>query len=127
MDKKIIVTKDAPAAIGPYAQAVQVGQMLYTSGQIPLDPTTGELVADDIKAQTEQVLKNLQAVLQAAGSSWANVVKATIFLTDLADFAVVNACYQSKLVAPYPARSCVQVAALPRGAKIEIEVIARIA
>ncbi|MDQ0190164.1 RidA family protein [Alicyclobacillus cycloheptanicus] len=118
-----ITTSQAPAAIGPYAQAVQIGDFVFTSGQIPLRPD-GTLVEGDVRAQTEQVLKNLDAVLQAAGLRKENVVKATIFMTDLGQFQTVNEVYAEYLGAHRPARSTVQVAALPRGAQVEIEFIA---
>lgn len=124
--RSIVATPDAPAAIGPYSQAVRAGQFVFLSGQIPLDPQSGNMVGgDDVEAQTEQVMKNLAAVLVAAGSSFGQVVKATIFLTDLGDFAVVNRVYGAHFEghAP-PARATVQVAALPRGAKVEIELTA---
>jgi 2-iminobutanoate/2-iminopropanoate deaminase len=128
MTRSIVSTPDAPAAIGPYSQAVRAGQFVFLSGQIPLHPGTGEMVGgDDIEAQTEQVMRNLAAVLSAAGSSFGQVVKSTIFLTDLADFAVVNRVYGSRFEGTEPpARATVQVAALPRGAKVEIEVIAQV-
>ena len=122
-----VETEAAPAAIGPYAQAVRVGGMVWTSGQIPLDPATGEMVAGGIEAQTQRVLENLRAVLTEAGAEMRDVVKTTVFLTDLGEFAAMNAIYAEYLagegVVP-PARSTVQVAALPRGAKVEIEVLA---
>ena len=115
----------APAAIGPYAQAVAVGELVFSSGQIPLDPATGELVQGEIEAQTERVLANLAAVLAAAGSSLERVVKTTVYLTDLALFQRMNAVYARHLTGvPLPARSTVQVAALPRGAAVEIDVVA---
>jgi 2-iminobutanoate/2-iminopropanoate deaminase len=126
MQRSIVSTPDAPAAIGPYSQAVRAGAFVFLSGQIPLDPRTGELVGgDDVEAQTRQVLANLKAVLQAAGASFAQVVKTIIFLTDLSDFATVNRVYATAFegVEP-PARATVQVAALPRGAKVEIEAVA---
>lgn len=126
MQRSIVSTADAPAAIGPYSQAVRAGAFLFLSGQIPLDPRTGEMVGgDDVEAQTRQVLANLKAVLQAAGASFGQVVKTTIFLTDLSDFATVNRVYATAFegVDP-PARATVQVAALPRGAKVEIEAVA---
>ena len=125
MDRSIVSSADAPAAIGPYSQAVRANGLLFCSGQIPLDPKTGELVPGDIEAQTTQVMKNIQAVLEAAGTSYARIVKTTIFLTNLGDFTRVNAIYASAFegVAP-PARSTVQVAALPKGAQVEIEVTA---
>jgi 2-iminobutanoate/2-iminopropanoate deaminase len=126
MSRTAITTELAPRAIGPYSQAVKVSDLLFCSGQIPLDPATGELVAGGIEAQTHQVLKNLGAVLSAAGSGWSDVVKTTIYLTNLADFAVVNQIYGTVVVGVPPARATVQVAALPRGAAIEIDAIARI-
>lgn len=122
--KKAIVAEGAPAAIGPYSHAVAVGDLLFTSGQIALVPQTGALAGDTIEAQTEQVLKNLEAVLRANQMTFENVVKTTVFLTDLADFAAVNQIYGTRFPAEPPARSCVQVAALPAGAKVEIELIA---
>ena len=129
MPRQTIATPDAPKAIGPYAQATTaVGRLVFCSGQIPLDPVTGELVgvgaAPDVAAQTERVMKNLGAVLAAAGASFANVTKTTIFLTDLRDFAVVNDVYARFVGNSPPARATVQVAALPRGASVEIEAIA---
>lgn len=126
MSRQIIHTDQAPAAIGPYSQAVRAGQFVFTAGQIGLDPTTGQLVADDVAAQTRQVMANLAAVLAAAGSNLGQVVKTTIFLTDMADFAAVNAVYGEFFPAEPPARSTVAVAALPRGARVEIEAIALI-
>ena len=122
--KTIISAANAPAALGPYSHAVAVGDLLYTSGQIGLDPATGKLAGDSIEAQTEQVLRNLEHVLAANGMTFANVVKTTVFLTDLADFATVNGIYATRFPAEPPARSCVQVAALPAGARIEIELVA---
>ncbi len=119
-----IETPLAPLPIGPYAQAVMVGEMIYTSGQIALEPDSGELASSEIGGQTRQVLKNLAAVLQAAGSEPAAVVKSTIFLTNLADFAIVNQIYGEFFGDHRPARSTVQVAALPRQALVEIELIA---
>ena len=123
---KIINTKNAPGAIGPYSQGIVSGNFLFTSGQIPLDPVSGNMLAETIEEQTRQVLANLDAVLVAAGTSWDRVVKTTVFLTDLSDFANMNAVYEKHLAPAKPARSTVQVAALPRGAKIEIELIAEI-
>ncbi|WP_067933492.1 RidA family protein [Alicyclobacillus kakegawensis] len=120
---RIIATDKAPAAIGPYSQAVEVGGVVYTSGQIPLRPD-GTLVQGDVEEQVKQVLANLDAVLSAAGVGRTNVVKATIFLTDLADFDTVNEAYGAFFGDHRPARSCVQVAALPKGAKVEIELVA---
>jgi 2-iminobutanoate/2-iminopropanoate deaminase len=126
-DRTPIATADAPAAIGPYSQAVRSGDFLFLSGQIPLDPKTGEMIEGDVRAQAERVMKNIDAVLIAGGATFASVVKTTIFLTDLGDFKVVNEVYGARFtnIAP-PARSTVQVAALPRGAKVEIEMIARL-
>ncbi len=123
---RTISTPNAPAAIGPYSQAQISGGHLFTAGQIPLVPATMEMVTGPIEAQTEQVLKNLGAVLTAANTGWDRVVKTTVFLTDLADFAAFNAIYEQVLGAAKPARSTVQVAALPRGAKVEIELIAEV-
>ncbi len=117
----VIHTDQAPKAIGPYSQAIKSGQTVYLSGQIPLDPASMQIVSDDIAKQAEQVLKNMQAVVAAAGGSLQHIVKLTIFLTDLNDFAVVNDVMTQYFVAPYPARSTVQVSALPRAAKVEIE------
>jgi 2-iminobutanoate/2-iminopropanoate deaminase len=121
-----ISTDRAPAAVGPYSQAVVDGDRVYLSGQIPLDPSTGKLVPGDIVAQTRQVLDNIRAVLEAAGSRLDLVSKATVFVTDLRDFALINQTYASYFPASPPARSTVQVSALPLGAAIEIEVIARL-
>ena len=123
---RTISTPNAPAAIGPYSQAQISGNHLYTSGQIPLVPETMEMVSGTIEPQAEQVLKNLSAVLAAAGTSWDRVVKTTVFLSDMADFAAFNAIYEKALGGAKPARSTVQVAALPRGAKVEIELIAEV-
>ncbi|MCC6873627.1 MAG: RidA family protein [Sandaracinaceae bacterium] len=125
MEREAISTSAAPAAIGPYSQAIRCGDVVYLSGQIPLDPETGKLIEGDVRAQTERVMKNLAAVLEASGTSFAKVLKTTIFLADLGDFAVVNEVYGRVFegVAP-PARSTVQVAALPRGARVEIDLIA---
>lgn len=120
-----IFTENAPAAIGPYSQAMKVGDLVYTSGQIPIDPKTGDFSARDITGQTEQVMKNLDAVLTAAGSSFAKAVKTLCFLKDMGDFAAFNAVY-AKYFTGNPARSCVAVAALPKGALVEVEVIAEI-
>jgi 2-iminobutanoate/2-iminopropanoate deaminase len=120
-----IFTAGAPAPIGPYSQAVKNGNELFCSGQIPLNPATGEIVEGDVSVQTDQVLKNLGAVLRAAGYDFADVVKTTIFLVDMKDFAAVNAVYEKYFGMSKPARSTVAVAALPRGARIEIDCIAR--
>ena len=117
-------TDKAPTAIGPYSQAIIANGFVFCAGQIPLDPATGQPITGDIKAQTERVLDNLTAVLNAAGASWASVVKTTVFLQDLKDFAVVNEIYGRMLGGALPARSTVQVAGLPRGVSIEIDAIA---
>jgi 2-iminobutanoate/2-iminopropanoate deaminase len=122
--KKIISTSEAPAAIGPYSQAVRSGNFLLCSGQIPLDPKSGQIVSGDIAKQTRRVLDNIGAVLKAEGLTFENVLKTTIFLTDLADFQTVNEIYGSYFKQQPPARSTVQVSALPKGANVEIEVIA---
>jgi len=119
-----IFTAAAPAPIGPYNQAVRVGDYVFCSGQIPLDPATGEVVAGDVGAQTRQVMKNIEAVLEAASATFANVVKTTIFLVDMGDFAAVNAVYGEYFTDIAPARSTVAVAGLPRGVRVEIEVVA---
>ena len=121
---KIISAPDAPAAIGPYSHAVTAGNFIYSSGQIPLDPKTGKLVADDIETQTRQVLANLAAVLAAAGVTTQQVVKSTVFLKDMADFPQMNALYEAAFAPHKPARSTVQVAKLPLDSRVEIEVIA---
>lgn len=118
-----VSTADAPAAIGPYSQAIKAGGFVFTSGQIALDPATGTLVGQEIADQAEQVMKNLAAVLQAAGSSFENVVKTTCFLNDMADFAAFNQVY-SKYITTAPARSCVAVKELPKGALVEVEAVA---
>lgn len=122
--KKIISTSEAPGAIGPYSQAVRSGSFLFCSGQIPLDPKSGQIVSGDIAAHTRRVLDNIGAVLKAEGLTFETIVKTTIFLTDLADFQTVNEIYGSYFKQQPPARSTVQVSALPKGANIEIEVIA---
>jgi len=122
--KETIATDGAPKAIGPYAQAVRVGQWLFLSGQIGLDPATGELVAGGVVPEAERVLENLRAVLSAAGMAVEQVVRTTIYLVDLGDFARVNEIYGRVFTAPFPARATVGVAALPRGARIEIDAIA---
>jgi len=126
MLKKQIQTNAAPAAIGPYSQAVQVGDFIFYSGQIPLDPESGTMVAGGIVEQTQQVMKNMQAVLHASGLDFADVVKTTIYLTDLADFATVNKIYGESFTDISPARACVQVSALPKGACVEIEWISTV-
>jgi 2-iminobutanoate/2-iminopropanoate deaminase len=124
--KDAISTKDAPAAIGPYSQAVRAAGLLFVSGQIPLDPTTGQLVAGDISAQTERVMQNLRAVLAAAGCDFRHVLRTTVYVTDLSHFEAVNAVYGRAFAPPFPARATVQVAALPRGAQVEIDAVASI-
>ena len=120
MPKQIIATRDAPAAIGPYSQAVRVGELVFMSGQIGLDPTSGMLV-EGIEAQAHQVFLNMRAVAEAAGASLDGVVKLTVFVVDIGDFVKVNEIMQSYFKAPYPARSTVEVAGLPRGARVEVE------
>ena len=120
-----IFTENAPAAIGPYSQAMKVGNLVYTSGQIPIDPVTGNIESQDITGQTEQVMKNLDAVLTAAGSSFGKAVKTLCFLKDMGDFAAFNEVY-AKYFTGKPARSCVAVAALPKGALVEVEVVAEV-
>jgi len=122
-DLDVIQTADAPAAIGPYSQAVRVGSLVYCSGQIPLDPVTMEMVSGGIKEQTEQVFNNLKAVATAAGGSLDNAVKLTIFLTDLGQFAQVNEIMASYFNEPYPARATIEVSALPKGALVEVEAV----
>lgn len=122
--KKVISTPKAPAAIGPYSQAIQVGNLIYTSGQIPIDPATGQLVEGGIKEQTRQSLNNIQAILQEAGLTMASVVKTTVFMADMADFADMNSVYAEFFTEPYPARSAVAVKTLPKNALVEIEVVA---
>lgn len=122
--RQAISTSNAPAAIGPYSQAMQSGPWLFVSGQIPLDPASGTLVDGDIAAQTHQVMRNIQAVLGQAGLSFDNVVKTTVYLKDLGDFEVVNTVYATYVSSPPPARSTVQVARLPRDVRVEIDVIA---
>ncbi|MBQ3913319.1 MAG: RidA family protein [Lachnospiraceae bacterium] len=120
---KKIFTEKAPAAVGPYSQAIEANGMLYTSGQIPLDPATGTIVGDNVTEQAEQVMKNLKAVLEAAGTSTDNVVKTLCFLTNMGDFAAFNEVY-GRYFTEKPARSCVEVSALPKGALCEVEVVA---
>ncbi len=122
--KKVISTPKAPAAIGPYSQAIQVGNLIYTSGQIPIDPATGQLVEGGIKEQTCQSLNNIQAILQEAGLTMASVVKTTVFMADMADFADMNSVYAEFFTEPYPARSAVAVKTLPKNALVEIEMVA---
>ena len=126
MTKSVVETTNAPAAIGPYSQAVRAGSLLFVSGQIPLDPKSGQLVAGGIEAETRQVLENLRAILQAAGSSFDHVVKTTIFLQDMQQFQKVNEIYGSYFKAPFPARATVEVARLPRNVQVEIDCIAQV-
>lgn len=124
--REVIKTSSAPAAIGPYSQGIRVsaGKMLFTAGQVPLDPATGQMVTGDIKAQTQRVLENVKAILQAAGASFEHVVKTTVFMTDLNEFAAMNDVYAEYFATNPPARSTVEVRALPKGAKVEIETMA---
>lgn len=122
--RDVISTPNAPQAIGPYSQAIRAGQFVYTAGQIPLDPATGNLVSGDIQVQTRRVMQNLEAILQASGSNLGQVVKTTVFMQDLGEFAQMNAVYAEFFPATPPARSTVQVAGLPKGARIEIECVA---
>ncbi|MCM5569840.1 RidA family protein [Burkholderiaceae bacterium FT117] len=123
MPRQIVATQEAPAAIGPYSQAVRVGDTVWLSGQIPLDPATGQLVDGDFPAQVERAFQNLAAVVRAAGGTMDQVVKLTLFLTDLGQFGTVNEIMQRHFRAPYPARSTVGVASLPRGAQFEVEAV----
>lgn len=123
--KRIIRAAGAPAALGPYSQAVRCGDLLFCAGQIPVDPATGQMVGGDIQAQTERVLLNIRAVLQAEQLDLDHVVKTTVFLTDLADFAAMNEVYARFFRSDFPARTTVQVAALPKGARVEIEAVAQ--
>ncbi|AFY01432.1 RidA family protein [Bdellovibrio bacteriovorus] len=122
--KKVIHTDNAPKAVGPYSQAIQIGDMLFCSGQISIDPKTNEVFTGDIKTQTEMVLKNIEAVLAASNMEYSNIVKTTIFLTSMSDFATVNEIYAKAFTDAPPARSTVAVAGLPKGVNVEIEVIA---
>jgi 2-iminobutanoate/2-iminopropanoate deaminase len=125
MPKKIIVKPaKSPAAVGPYNHAVRVGDLLFCAGQIPIEPASGNLISGDAKAQTERVLENVKAILEDQGLTFANVVKSTVFLTNLADFTAMNEVYAKYFTSDFPARSTIQVAALPKGANVEIEVIA---
>ena len=127
MQKEVIATNRAPAAVGPYSQAIAVGHLVYTAGQVALDKNTGKLVEGGIQEQTKQALENLQAVLEAAGSSVQNVVKTTVFLHSIGDYAAMNEVYAQQFTAPFPTRATVQVSRLPRDVKVEIDVIASLA
>ena len=124
--KQVISTPKAPAAIGPYSQAIRVGNLIYTSGQIPINPATGQFVEGGIKEQTRQSLTNVKAIREEAGTSMANVIKTTVFMADMADFADMNGIYAEFFAEPFPARSAVAVKTLPKGALVEIEVIAEV-
>jgi len=124
--KKVIQTNNAPAAIGPYSQAVKAGDLLFVSGQIPLDPVTGELVRSGVADETKKVLDNLKAIIEAAGGGLGDVVKTTIFLKDMGNFAVVNEVYGTYFPQPFPARATVEVARLPRDVNVEIEAVAKL-
>ena len=124
MEKKPIQTSKAPSAIGPYSQAIRIGDFLYTSGQIALNPDTMEMMSGEIEAETERVLKSIEAILQAGGLSLEHVIKTTVYLTDLGEFSRMNEVYEKFFEKTNPARACVQVAALPKGAKVEIDAIA---
>jgi len=124
MEKKVVNTDQAPAAIGPYSQAVKVGEMVFVSGQIPIDPATGDIVQGDIKAQTRQVLTNLNTVLTAAGSSLEKTVKTTVYITNMDEFSQVNEVYGEFFTDQPPARACVEVSRLPKGVAVEIDAIA---
>ncbi len=122
--KSTITSPDAPKAIGPYSSAIRSGQLLFVSGQVPVDPVTGQMVGGDIAAQTQRVLDNIGALLRAGGLTFADVVRTTVFLADMSDFAAMNDVYRSYFSEPYPARSTIQAARLPRDARIEIDAIA---
>ena len=122
--KQAVSSPDAPKAIGPYSQAVRAGQLLFVSGQVPLDPATGQIVEGDIAVQARRVFDNIRAVLDAGGRSFSDVVRTTVFLTDMSDFAAINEVYGQYFKEPYPARATVQVARLPKDARIEIDLIA---
>ncbi len=124
MEKQIVKTDQAPAAIGPYSQGVRIGNFLFTSGQIALDPATGEMCSGEIEQETEKTLQNIEAILKADGLSLGHVVKTTVYLADLNHFARMNQVYERFFPANKPARACVQVAALPKGAKVEIDAVA---
>lgn len=125
MEKKIISTTEAPGAIGPYSQAVWAGDLLFTSGQIPVDPATGEVISQDVEEQTHQSLKNVRAILEAAGLTMDHVIKTTVFIKNMNDFGKINEVYAKYFSTPFPARSCVEVARLPKDIQVEVEVIAK--
>jgi len=122
--KSAVLAPDAPRAIGPYSHAIRTGQLLFISGQVPIDPATGNLIDGDISAQTQRVMNNIDAVLKAGGLSFQHVVRTTVFLADMSDFAAVNAVYGTFFSEPYPARATVQVSRLPKDARVEIDAIA---
>lgn len=124
MSKELINTENAPAAVGPYSQGIKTGNLIFTSGQLPIDPKTGQFAGDSIEEQAKASLENVKAVLAEAGATTDNVIKTVVYLQDLKDFAVVNEIYAQYFEAPFPARSCFQVAALPLGALVEIEAVA---
>lgn len=126
-EKQIIQSDKAPKAIGPYSQAVRMGDLVFISGQIPLDPNSGELVGGDFKAQSEQVIDNLAAICQAAGGDLSNIVKLNVYLTDLSRFAEFNEVMNARFVAPYPARAALGISALPKGAQVEAEAVLALA
>ena len=124
MNKQVVSTPKAPAAVGPYSQAIRTGNLMFLSGQVPIDPATGKLVEGDAAAQAAQCCKNVLAILESQGMTAANLVKVTVFITDITTFGSVNEVYKQYITEPCPARSCVEVSALPLGAKVEIEAIA---
>ena len=124
MNKQVVSTPKAPAAVGPYSQAIKTGNLMFLSGQVPIDPATGKLVEGDAAAQAAQCCKNVLAILESQGMTAANLVKVTVFITDITTFGSVNEVYKQYITEPCPARSCVEVSALPLGAKVEIEAIA---
>ena len=124
MNKQVVSTPKAPAAVGPYSQAIKSGNLMFLSGQVPIDPATGKLVEGDAAAQAAQCCKNVLAILESQGMTAANLVKVTVFITDITTFGSVNEIYKQYITEPCPARSCVEVSALPLGAKVEIEAIA---
>lgn len=125
-ERERIASNGAPAAIGPYSQAIRIGELVFCSGQVPIDPATGELVDGDIGAQTRRALDNLQAVLEAAGSSLTRAVKCQVYLADMNDFAAMNEVYATAFTEPPPARACVEVSRLPKDARVEIDVVATV-